>query len=237
MAASALVLLMLITFIGLGSWQIQRREGKLALIERVDARVHAPPVAPPLAAEWEAVTREADEYRHVRVVGHYLDTPSVLVQAVTELGPGFWVLAPLRQGAGEVVFINRGFVPEGRGDVRTLAGRPPAGPQTLSGLLRISEPGGGFLRSNAPGQGRWHSRDVGAMATSLGLTKVAPYFIDEDAPVPAVSEQWPAAGLTIIHFRNHHLIYALTWFGLAGLAGYGLLRLWREPRSARAAAG
>ncbi|WP_304439400.1 SURF1 family cytochrome oxidase biogenesis protein, partial [Acidovorax sp. SD340] len=31
-------------FIALGTWQVQRRAWKLALIERVDQRVHAAPV-------------------------------------------------------------------------------------------------------------------------------------------------------------------------------------------------
>lgn len=29
------------------------------------------------------------------------------------------------------------------------------------------------------------------------------------------SQQWPQAGLTQIRFTNNHLVYALTWYGLA----------------------
>ena len=232
--ATILVLVMLLGFIGLGVWQIQRREGKLALIARVDARVHAPPVAAPPAADWPRVNREADEYRHLRLRGRFLEARPVLVQAVSELGAGFWVLAPWRQESGEVILVNRGFVPGDQGDPMALIAAPSRELRELTGLLRINEPGGGFLRANVPEAGRWYSRDVVAIASSLGLRQVAPYFVDEDAPVPAVSGRWPAAGLTVVQFRNHHMIYALTWFGLAGLAVYGLLRLWREP-SARAA--
>ena len=33
---------------------------------------------------------------------------------------------------------------------------------------------------------------------------------------------WPVGGLTVIAFRNHHLVYAVTWFALAAmLAGVG----------------
>jgi surfeit locus 1 family protein len=35
----------------------------------------------------------------------------------------------------------------------------------------------------------------------------------------------------VVRFRNTHLIYALTWFGLAGLSVFGLVLIWR--RSAR----
>ena len=83
---------------------------------------------------------------------------------------------------------------------------------------------GSFLRSNAPDAGRWYSRDVGAIARARGLTApVAAWFIDADATPNAGG--YPVGGLTIVKFRNSHLVYALTWFGLCALsfAGAGLL--------------
>ena len=52
-------------FVALGVWQVERRAWKLALIERVNARVHAPAVAAPAAAEWPQVASSSHEYRHV----------------------------------------------------------------------------------------------------------------------------------------------------------------------------
>jgi surfeit locus 1 family protein len=51
--------------------------------------------------------------------------------------------------------------------------------------------------------------------------EVAPYFIDADGtPNPG---GWPIGGLTVVHFSNNHLIYALTWFALALMLAVGLL--------------
>jgi surfeit locus 1 family protein len=85
------------------------------------------------------------------------------------------------------------------------------------GLLRLTEPKGGFLRSNDAVANRWYSRDVSAIADARGLAHVAPYFVDADAkPNPG---GFPIGGLTVIRFANNHLVYALTWFALAiGLA-------------------
>jgi surfeit locus 1 family protein len=86
----------------------------------------------------------------------------------------------------------------------------------LSGLLRISEPGGGFLRDNDPLHNRWFSRDVGAIAAAHGLYNVAPYFVDADrAQDPAGAPDHPVGGLTVISFHNTHLVYAFTWYALA----------------------
>ncbi|MGE8321183.1 MAG: SURF1 family cytochrome oxidase biogenesis protein, partial [Comamonas sp.] len=41
-----------IGFAALGTWQVQRLSWKLALIERVEQRVHASPVALPPQAGW-----------------------------------------------------------------------------------------------------------------------------------------------------------------------------------------
>ena len=77
------------------------------------------------------------------------------------------------------------------------------------------QPGGGFLRTNAPAEDRWHSRDVAAIAAARGLTPVAPYFVDADAtPNPG---GFPVGGLTVVRFSDNHLVYAATWFALAAM--------------------
>ena len=86
-----------------------------------------------------------------------------LVQAVTDYGAGFWVLTPLRTTQGFTVLVNRGFVTPERRAPETRSGAQVGGPQTVVGLLRVTEPGGGFLRANDPGAGRWYSRDVAAI--------------------------------------------------------------------------
>ena len=134
--------------------------------------------------------------------------------AVTERGSGYWVVTPLAT-RGFMVLVNRGFVPQDRSDPATRLAGQVTGPVTVNGLLRLSEPGGGFLRGNVPGARRWYSRDVAAIADAERLEgPVAPYFIDADAtPIPG---GLPVGGLTVVHFRNPHLSYALTWFALAG---------------------
>lgn len=211
-AFAATLCLLALVFAGLGFWQVERRSWKLDLIARVEARVYAAPVAAPGPTAWSGIGAASDEYRRVILQGRYLAAPETLTMAVTERGPGFWVLAPFRNDAGFTVLVNRGFVPEGRRgpEERRATG---TGDTQVAGLLRLSEPGGGFLRTNDPVAGRWYSRDVAAIAAGRGLGEVAPYFVDADAatePGPL-----PQGGMTQVGFRNTHLIYALTWFCLA----------------------
>ncbi|RYZ12309.1 MAG: SURF1 family protein [Comamonadaceae bacterium] len=226
-------LLAVIGLLALGVWQVERRSWKLALIERVDRRIHASPEAAPPPARWPMLSAD-DEYRRLRLQGRFVAGRQALVQASTARGAGFWVMTPLRTDDAGTVLVNRGFVESARD-----AGEPdPSTPVDLVGLLRTSEPGGGFLRHNDPAAGRWYSRDVQAIAAALGLSGVAPYFVDAEAApaasAAATAAATPVAGLTVIAFRNHHLVYALTWFALAAMmaagAGHVLRDGWRRHR-------
>ncbi|MGH6999350.1 MAG: SURF1 family protein [Phenylobacterium sp.] len=215
----ALVCLLLAAgFTALGVWQLERRAWKLDLIARVDARIHAPPRQ---LADLRGVS-DADAYRRVRLEGTFQNDHETLVQALTERGAGWWVMTPLRTPAG-IVLVNRGFVPAAYRDPATRP--PPAGAVEVAGLLRASEPGGGFLRSNDPASNRWYSRDVAAIARARGLAEVAPVFVDAEA---APGSGYPVGGLTVVAFRNAHLTYALTWFGLAALSLLGAAIVWRS---------
>ena len=76
---------------------------------------------------------------------------------------------------------------------------------------------------------------MAAIAAARDLTGVAPYFVDADAtPNPG---GLPVGGLTVIAFPNNHLVYAITWYGMAlMLAGAVVYLLRRGPRDRAAEA-
>lgn len=197
---------------------------KQELIARVNQRAHAAPVAVPSPAEWPSLTADNAEYRHVQVSGTLLLDRSTLVQASTQLGPGFWVMTPLQTSSGDIILVNRGYIADRKAD--TGSGTAPA---TVTGLLRMSQADGDLLRKNDPAGQRWYSRDVQAIAAARGLGQVAPFFIDADAS-PAPQAGQPVGGLTMIAFRDNHLVYALTWYALALMI---IGRTWQITRKTR----
>ncbi|WP_395825504.1 SURF1 family protein [Collimonas sp.] len=234
--------LMFFGFVALGSWQLKRLQWKLDLIERVEQRVHAPAIAAPDRQNWPQINAQNDEYRHIRLTGNFLYQLTTPVQAVTELGNGFWLLTPLRSADGSVVLVNRGFVAAKVGDWKSQdsasqdsAVVQSASSETVSvtGLLRLSEPGGGFLRRNDPQANHWYSRDVQAIAAARGLSAAAPYFVDADAGQSGsggAATGQPIGGLTVVSFHNSHLVYALTWYALALMVAGACFWVVREER-------
>lgn len=219
LALTAMMLLAAALFIGfilLGNWQVRRLHWKLGLIHDVATRVHAAPVPAPGPAQWPPIACGHQQYLHVLLHGRFVDGAPTLVHGTSALGYGFWVIAPLRTDRGFIVLVNRGYIPAALPAAQV---NPPSGEVSMTGLLRLSEPGGGFLRPNRPADAQWYSRDVSAMAAARGLPtpEVAPYFVDADASAtdPSDGNAWPRAGLTVTHFPNNHLGYLITWYLLA----------------------
>jgi surfeit locus 1 family protein len=140
-------------------------------------------------------------------------------------------MTPLQMPDGSTVLINRGFISlEWKHGETSDA----AHPVTVTGLLRLSEPHGRFLRMNDSANNRWFSRDVQAIATARGLSNVAPYFVDADAATSDSRDgQEPVGGLTVISFPNNHLVYAITWYLLALMVAWAAWRVGREEKRQR----
>ena len=51
------------------------------------------------------------------------------------------------------------------------------------------------------------------MARQRGWENVAPFYIEQESPVPPGGVPHPAP--LRVNLPNHHLQYALTWYGLA----------------------
>src|ERR1051325_7638383 len=65
-------LVALAVLVGLGVWQLERRAWKQDLIQKIEARAYGAPGTLPPESEWPVWSREAQEYRRVRVARRFL---------------------------------------------------------------------------------------------------------------------------------------------------------------------
>jgi surfeit locus 1 family protein len=211
--------------VSLGIWQLERKAWKENLIATLNVRIAGPPQALP-----QSPNRNTDEFSRVRLHGAFVPGESALVFTSGSAlrpdisSPGYWVLSPLRTDDGRIVVVNRGYIADKN------APPPPSGDVDLTGALRWPDENGMFTPANDPQHNLWYSRDPAAIAAAKRWGHVAPFFVEQETPQLANA---PRAGPLVVHLRDNHLQYAITWFGLAGgLAGVYLS--WLRGRLRRA---
>jgi surfeit locus 1 family protein len=226
------------TFVGLGSWQLQRKAWKEALSESLEQRLSAPPVDLPPRGRWAALDPAYDEFRRVKFSAVLLPGAEALVYTSGSAlrsdvsGSGYWVFALARLPAGGLVVINRGFVPQGWQDSATPdAAGMPASTDSV-GVMRWPESRSVFSPKDDPDRNLWFVRDPVAIATAKGWGDVAPFYIELESPQPASG--LPRAGRLRANLRNEHLQYAITWYGLAVVV-VTMFVFWVSGRAGRAA--
>jgi cytochrome oxidase assembly protein ShyY1 len=83
-----------------------------------------------------------------------------------------------------------------------------------------------FLQADDPARNTFFARDHQAIATARQWGSVAPFYVEQEAPVPPGG--LPKPGPIKVNLRNQHLQYAVTWFGLAlvlvGASAFWLLQ-------------
>ena len=222
--------------IGFGVWQLDRRIWKENLVLTVTTRVARPPADLPPRANWERLVPEGNEYARVAFPAEFLEGQEALVYTNGSpfrpdiKGTGYWVFAPARLAGGSIVLINRGFVPLDRKDLGTRAEGAPRGIVDIVGVMRWPETRGLFTPADDPKGNVWYLRDPKAMAEAHKWATVAPFYIEQESPVPPGG--WPLPGKLHVELPNNHLGYALTWFGLA-LALAGVYVVWLAGRLRR----
>jgi surfeit locus 1 family protein len=215
--------------IGLGLWQLERKSWKEALIATLTQRTSSAPVALPHPEIWPTLSRESSEFTRVRLRIEPTGHEDVLVYTSGSTlrddvkSPGYFVFTPARLQGGATIVVNRGYVPN-------RSAPPLQGSQEIIGSLRWPEASSWFV-SERDTSGVWYVRDQRAMAGVLGWGEVAPFYVEQEAPVP--SGQLPHPAPLHVRLRNDHLQYALTWFGLAGtLVAVFAAWAWKRRREA-----
>ncbi len=213
-ALTVLVAGALVVLVGLGTWQLQRLQWKLALIAEVEAGLAAEPV--PLPAEPEPIL--ALDHRPVTTAG-LLRYDLAFARGSAQKGgvPGARLVVPLERPGGVPIIVDMGWIPEPVEAV--LSALPAPAETTLDGTVYLDHlPGKPLFRpANDLEARRWYWYDSDALRAWTGLDDlVAATLVRRPGGVERTP---PIADPPAMNLRNDHLGYALTWYGLA----FGLL--------------
>lgn len=208
--ASAILFAILIS---LGFWQLDRLQWKLDLIARVNARLHAAPVS--LDDGGTPYWEPANDYKRVSLTGRFDNSKEVYVFGTDKEGsPVYHVIVPFRMNDGRVFLIDRGIVPKEKIDPATRRVGQIESVTHVVGVWRTPDAAGFFTPAADLVHRIFYAHDLAAIAKLDGIELIGP-AIEADAKPNAGG--WPRGGQTVVAFRNEHLQYAITWFGLAAV--------------------
>jgi surfeit locus 1 family protein len=139
-------------------------------------------------------------------------------------------MTPARLADGGIVIVNRGFVPDGRQDAKSRPGGQLTGPVDIAGAMRWPDSRHWFTPNDDPAHNLWFTADPASIAAAKGLDAVAPFYVEQETPVPPGG--LPEPGRLVVDLPDNHLQYALTWFGLAAVL-VGVFVSWAFTSRAR----
>jgi surfeit locus 1 family protein len=218
--------------LGLGVWQMERREWKRDILDLIAVNQAAAPMPLDELLKGDPLRRE---YGRVTVSGSFLhDKEFHLAARSLKNDVGVQVVTPVRTDDGKIMLFDRGWVPSTKKEPAKRAEGQVAGKVELTGIVRRSQVQRQFAPDNVPDKNVWFHVDVPLMRRMAGGAPdpvLDTFFLEADAtPNPGGV---PIGGQTRLDIPNDHLQYALTWFGIAlAMAGVYLAYHWENGRLA-----
>lgn len=230
-AGHVLVLVTVVTFASLGLWQLRRLEERQAHNALLADRMVQP------AVDLASSPQDTEDltYRPVEVAGTYLHDREVLLSTRSRRGqPGHHLLTPLRTTDGDVVVVDRGWVPLDLDDPPVAQAAPPSGEVKVGGLLFPSMPArrSGALDGSGAALEFVSHVDLDVLGAALGTDVYPLYVLAQEQQPPQAGLPHPGEPPALT--EGNHLSYAVQWFlfALVVVIGYPLL-LRRTARDER----
>ena len=155
---------------------------------------------------------------HATAEGAFLNDKELYLFSQIENGQvGFDVITPFRLTDGRVLLVDRGFVPPELKDPAKRHNTEMNGQVQVTGLIRGIQKPGLFTPRPDLAKKVWYGREIVSMGAAEDIGPTMPFMLALDRQPGAGPSYYPQGGHTRLTFRNDHLQYAITWFGLAAV--------------------
>lgn len=203
----------------LSSWQFDRREERVDRIELIIQNYDQSPVTLAELAPL-GLLNPVDEWRPVSVSGRYLVEHATLVRNRPLNGqPGFLQLVPFQLSDGQILIVERGWLPTGSlQDSPDFIPLPNSEPKDLVVRMRLDE---SETTRTAP-TGQIANLDITLMAPLLDSSPIDNFYGRLASEDPR-SADYPTAMPKPQLDEGNHLSYALQWilFGVMAFFAFG----------------
>lgn len=202
------------TLMALGTWQIDRLGQKNDLLKKIQ-RV-SEDITDLKDVNIDDSNLDDWLYRKIKIHGDFISHENIFV--FTHLsdprgkfgGAGYWVLNPFKSDDGDIIIINRGFIPQKIFD-QFSSSTYKYKENIVTGYVRKFEKENIFTPDKNLEDGILYLFEKNDIKKMFRIKKIEPYFIDQVDEYNVL----PQSNETQLKFPNNHLSYAITWYGLA----------------------
>jgi len=214
---------------GLASWQFDRRDQAVSKIQRMVENYDklAIPFGALSSLGLDDVT--SFEWTPVDLTGQYLTDQELLVRNRPIAGqPGFIQLVPFQLASGEVVIIERGWIPANAELAPASSMTPSEEPKALVARIRLGEL---TPNRNSP-DGFATSIHLESLATTLGTALEQQFYLRLMSESPSEASSPQPLSKPILDEGNH-LSYAVQWILFALMGFFALFWAIRQEQEYR----
>ncbi|MFN3980058.1 MAG: SURF1 family protein [Caldilinea sp.] len=231
-----LVAVVVVLFVRLGFWQLDRFDQKRAYNAMLATRWQMAPLD--LGVEQLPDDLDELEYRRVTAQG-YFDYANQLVLRgqIYRDAPGNVLVTPFVMNDGRAVLVARGWVPSDRSAPQFWPELEEPADAPMIGLIRPSQapPVGQPSTPPATAQSEWYRIDIPAIQAQMPYP-LAPVWIQQLPEAARPLDRLPVREEPAALDASMHMGYAVQWFSFAVIAGFGYIMFvrFRERQSALA---
>lgn len=185
----------------LGVWQLDRLAWKEDVLANINARLTAAPTVLP-----DAPSEAVDEYSNVAVDGALVGPELHVLASGTAAGTGYRVIRALEDANGRRIMVDLGLL-----QLDDVTPPPAASLGAITGTLLWPDDVNSSTPAPDLAKNIWFGRDVVPMSQVLDTEPLMVVARDVAQPDPRIT----LLPVDTAGIKNDHLMYALTWFGLA----------------------
>ena len=202
------IILAFLILLSLGFWQIARLKEKELFISSMQYNLSNPPV--------DLKTRSENPlYSRIEVKGHFLPDKNIHLygrKSMSKEKDGYYLITPFQTSEDKIILVARGwFAQKHKKRINDIIDSSTE----ISGVTLPSEKNRLFVPGNDIANNIWFTLDLQQASQVLDLN-LENFYLIMDSKSSNTSQFLKALSTErLLHIRNDHLEYAVTWFALA----------------------
>jgi surfeit locus 1 family protein len=191
--------------VSLGFWQIYRLHKKELFLTSIQTNLINDPV------DLQSIRNENLLYAKIKIYGHFLSDLDIHLYGRKK--NSYYLLSPFQTNDNQIIPVIRGWF--ATKDKKAINHKFETANEEIVGFVLAGEKNRFYIPSNDLKNNIWFSLDLTQLSQIFGF-KLTDFYLLQTDITNLHSEYLKSISINnLLHIKNDHLEYAITWFSLA----------------------